>query len=546
VDPLTAPVVKQIIRRAMPFRSPHPDVRIPELTLTELVLRGADHHAERPAFVDGLSGRSVSFGELRAQIRGLAAGLSLRVGKGDVVAIWAPNVPEYAVVFHAVVRLGAILTTISPAYTTPEVAFQLRDANVTLLVTTAAMVERAREAVRGAASPVEIITVDDADGLPSLASIAVDAEPPAVQIDPAIDIAVMPYSSGTTGLPKGVMLTHRNLVANLVQLDAIESGDLSALVGVLPFFHIYGMTVILNFGMLRGATVVTLPRFELDAFLRVLQDWRIPIAHVAPPIALALAKHPAVDRYDLSSLRCVFCAAAPLGNEVTETLERRLALGVRQGYGMTEASPATHYCTPGLVRRGKVGPLVPNTECRIVDPLTRIDADPGVPGEVWVRGPQVMKGYLNNREATAATVDDDGWLHTGDIGIVDEDGFLEVTDRLKELIKVKGYQVAPAELEGLLLKHPKVSDAAVIGIPDDDAGERPKAFIVASAPVSEEEVREFVDANVAHYKRLGQIAFVESIPKSASGKILRRVLAERERASGGIPAHPSAQPATSA
>ena len=523
----------------MPFRSPHPDVRIPDLTLTDFVLRDAVRYLERPAFVDGLSGRGLSFGELRDRIRGVAAGLAGRVGKGDVVAIWAPNVPEYAVVFHAVVRLGAILTTISPAYTAQEVAFQLRDANAMLLVTTAALAERAREAVRAGASPIEILTIDAAAGLPSLASIAVDAEPPAVAIDPATDVAVMPYSSGTTGLPKGVMLTHRNLVANLMQIDAIEATELTALVAVLPFFHIYGMTVIMNFGMLRGATVVTLARFEFEPFLRVLQEWHVPLAHVAPPIAIALAKHPAVDGYDLSSLRCVFSGAAPLGNEITEALERRLGVSVRQGYGMTEASPATHYTVPDQVRRGKIGPLVPNTECRIVDPATGTDAGPGEPGEVWARGPQVMKGYLNNLEATAATIDGDGWLHTGDIGIVDEDGFLEVTDRLKELIKVKGYQVAPAELEGLLLKHPKIADAAVIGIPDDEAGERPKAFIVASGPVSEEEVRVFVDAQVAPYKRLAQIAFVDSIPKSASGKILRRVLVERERASlplGQIPA----------
>lgn len=392
----------------MPFRSPHPDVTIPDLSLTELVLRRADAFGERPAFVDGLSGSSISFGELRGRIRTVAVGLSRRVGKGDVVAIWAPNVPEYAVVFHAVVSLGAILTTVSPAYATVEVAFQLRDAGATLLVTIATMLDRARDAVEAAAVPIEIITIGNAAGVPSLASIAVAGEPPLVAIDPATDVAVMPYSSGTTGLPKGVMLTHRNLVANLVQLDAIEAGDVSALVGALPFFHIYGMTVIMNFGMMRGATIVTLPRFELRAFLRVLQDRRIPIAHVAPPIAIAFAKHPAVDRYDLSALRWVFSAAAPLGNDVSEAIERRLGVRVRQGYGLTEASPATHHCVPTHFRCGKVGPLVPNTECRIVDPATGADMRAAEPGEVWVRGPQVMKGYLNNPGATAATVDADG------------------------------------------------------------------------------------------------------------------------------------------
>jgi acyl-CoA synthetase (AMP-forming)/AMP-acid ligase II len=380
---------------------------------------------------------------------------------------------------------------------------------------------------------VEIVTIDPAPGVPSLASIAIDADPPHVTIDPATDVVVLPYSSGTTGLPKGVMLTHRNLVANLVQIDAIEASDLRALVGVLPFFHIYGMVVILNFGLMRGATIVTLPRFELEPFLRVLQEWPIAIAHIVPPVAVALAKHPVVDRYNLSGLKCLFSAAAPLGKELTDAVETRLSARVRQGYGMTEASPATHYTIPGGERAGKVGPLVPSTECRIVDTETMADLGVGQPGEVWVRGPQVMKGYLNNPAATALTIDADGWLHTGDIGIVDEDGYLEVVDRLKELIKVKGYQVAPAELEALLLKHPRIADAAVIPVRDEEAGERPKAFIVLREPLTAEEVTTFVDAHVAHYKRIRHVAFVEIIPKSASGKILRRVLVERERSSAG-------------
>jgi acyl-CoA synthetase (AMP-forming)/AMP-acid ligase II len=300
---------------------------------------------------------------------------------------------------------------------------------------------------------------------------------------------------------------------------------------VLPFFHIYGMLVLMNFALMRGLTTVTLPRFDLEAFLRVLQDWRIELAHVAPPIIVALAKHPAVDNYDLSHLKWLFSGAAPLGAEVTDAVERRLSVKVRQGYGMTECSPACHYTPPGCERQGKAGLLVPNTEGVLVDPATGERVGPGVPGEVWVRGPQVMKGYLNNPEATAATVDGEGWLHTGDIGVVDQDGYLEITDRLKELIKVKGYQVAPAELEALLLKHPQIADAAVIPIPDAEAGERPKAFVVATDALSSEQVMQFIDAHVAHYKRLAQVAFIDAIPKSPSGKILRRVLVERERAS---------------
>jgi acyl-CoA synthetase (AMP-forming)/AMP-acid ligase II len=507
------------------------DILVPDVPLTEFVLRHAREYGDRAALVDGASGRVLTFDDVCAQVRRVAAGLSSRIGKGDVAAIWAPNVPEYAIVFHAVATLGGIVTTINPAYTAEEAAFQLRDSNTRLLVTVAALADRAREGVTLAGLPIDIIGLDDAPGLPSLASIATDHDPPAVVIDPAHDIVALPYSSGTTGVCKGVMLTHRNLVANLVQIDAVETGQLATLVAVLPFFHIYGMVVIMNFGLMRGVTVVTLARFELETFLRVLQDWRVELVHVAPPIVVALAKHPLVDRYNLSQLKCLFSAAAPLGVELTEAVEQRLGVRVRQGYGMTEASPATHYTSPGAERPGKVGPVVPGTECRIVDPLTGVDAGVGMQGEVWARGPQVMKGYLNNPSATAATVDADGWLHTGDIGFVDADGYLEVTDRLKELIKVKGYQVAPAELEALLLKHPKIADAAVIPIADEEAGQRPKAFIVAHSPLTVEEVTTFVEARVAHYKRLAQVAFIDAIPKSPSGKILRRVLVERERAS---------------
>lgn len=516
----------------MSFRSPFPDLTIPNLPFTDVVLGRDGAYADRPALVDGVSGRALTFGDLREQVRRVAAGLSRRgIAKGDVVAIWAPNMPEYAVVLHAVARLGAILTTINPAYTVAETAFQLRDAGAGTLVTTAELAPRAREVAALAGRAIDIITIDAGVDLPSLASIAIDADPPAVSIDPVSDVVALPYSSGTTGLPKGVMLTHRNIVTNLLQMDALESRDVRALAAVLPFFHIYGLVIIMSFGLMRGATLVTLPRFDLEAFLRILQQWPIALAHVVPPIVVALAKHPMVDRYDLSGVKWLFCAAAPLGPELTAAVETRLSVRVRQGYGMTEASPITHFTAPGSERPGKVGRLVPGTEGRMVDPLTGTDVGVGERGEVWVRGPQVMKGYLNKPDATAQTIDADGWLHTGDIGVVDEDGNLEIVDRLKELIKVKGYQVAPAELEALLLTHPGIADAAVIPVADDEAGERPKAIVVARDGLTAAEVVAFVESQVVHYKRLAAVAFVESIPKSPSGKILRRVLVARERAS---------------
>lgn len=453
------------------------------------------------------------------------------------MALWLPNSPDFAIAFHAILKLGAVVTPANPAYTVSELAFQLKDAGATLLITTAASATAARAAIAAAERPLQLLTIDPSADAPSLDSISGDAEVSAVKIDPT-DVAVLPYSSGTTGLPKGVMLTHRNLVANLLQLDAQEDSELHAFVGVLPFFHIYGMVVILNFGLMRGLTIVTMPRFELEPFLKVLQDWPIELAHIVPPVAVALAKHPVVDNYRFPKLKWLLSAAAPLGEEVTQALRTRLAVGIRQGYGMTEASPATHYTgpRPGDARAGKTGVLLGSTECRIVDPETGVDRGSGEAGEVWIRGPQVMKGYLNNPEATARTVDADGWLHTGDIGSVDAQGYLSILDRLKELIKVKGFQVAPAELEAMLLKHPQIADAAVIAIPDDSAGELPKAIVVRRATsqgaLTEDDVKAFIHSEVAHYKRLAYVEFVDAIPKSASGKILRRVLVERERARG--------------
>ena len=514
----------------MPFRSPFPAVSIPNVPLTDFVFGDIGAYRDRTALVDAASGHAITYGQLAEGVRRLAAGLAHHgIRKGDVIGIYAPNLPEYAVVFHAVARIGAVLTTINPAYTAQEVAYQLRDAGARLLVTTGALLSCARDGVAAVEQPVEIVTIDRVDGVPALDDLAIDADPPPVAIDPANDIVVLPYSSGTTGLPKGVMLTHRNLLANLVQIDAIETAEIRALVGVLPFFHIYGMVVVMNLGLLRGATCVTMARFDFEAFLRVLQDWPIGLAHIVPPIAVALAKHPLVDQYDLSGVKWLFSGAAPLGPPLTEAVQTRLGLRVRQGYGMTEASPATHYTVPGAERPGKIGPLMPCTEGRTVDPETGADLGVGQAGEVWVRGPQVMKGYLNNPEATARTVDADGWLHTGDIGIVDEDGYLEIVDRLKELIKVRGFQVAPAELEAVLLKHPNIADAAVIPMPDPDAGEVPKAVVVVREPMSAEAVMAFVEEQVAHYKRIRHVAFVDSIPKSPSGKILRRVLVQKDR-----------------
>ncbi|MBM3807078.1 MAG: 4-coumarate--CoA ligase family protein [Acidimicrobiia bacterium] len=516
----------------MAYRSPYPDITVPNIDLFEQVFSHAHPRPGAIAMADGLTGRTISYESLLEQIRQTAAGLAARgIGKGDVVSLWSPNVPEWPVVFFAVVKLGAIVHASNPVSTPEELSFQLKDGDAKMLFTVSALVDKAKAAIQESGKTIELFTIDETPGVPTLASLAIDQDPPAVTIDPANDLCVLPYSSGTTGLPKGVMLTHRNLVAQLHQIDSIESVETPALLGVLPFFHIYGMVILVMHGLMRGSTIVTMPKFEFEPFLKVLQDWPIVTAHIVPPIVVGLGKHPAVDNYKFPHLRFLFSGAAPLGPELTDAVEKRLNVKIRQGYGMTEASPATHYTVAGFERSGTAGRLMPSIEMRMISPETGKDVPSGEPGEVWVRGPNVMKGYLNNPEATARTVDADGWLHTGDIGIADDDGYLTVVDRLKELIKVKGFQVAPAELESLLLKHPQIADVAVIPVADEHSGEVPKAIVVKRDSLTAEDVIAYLKPKVAHYKCVKHVAFVDAIPKSPSGKILRRVLVERERTS---------------
>lgn len=526
----------------MAFRSAYPDVMIPDAAFTPFVLQRAEKIADKTALIDGATGRRISYGELLRDIHRVAANLSARGFRPrDVFAIYSFNLPEYVTIFHAVSLLGGINTLINPLYTPEEVANQLKDSGAKYLITVPQLLDKALEAARKA-NVLEVFifgsagTEDSAHEATAFdALLTGDAfDVPHVEINAGEDIVALPYSSGTTGLPKGVMLTHRNLVANLLQCETLNFvSEKDTLVCVLPLFHIYGLMVIMSLGLYHGCTLVTMPRFDLEKFLHNLQEHRVTLAHVVPPIILALAKHPLVDNYDLSSLHTIFSGAAPLGESLINECTARLGCHIRQGYGMTETSPVTHGspCDPAQVKPGSIGTLVPNTECKLVDPATGLEvtAHRGE-GEICIRGPQVMKGYLNRPEATAQTLDDDGWLHTGDIAYADEDGHFFVVDRVKELIKYKGFQVAPAELEAVLLSHPQVADAAVIPKRDEEAGEVPKAFIVLKSPVELEEIKAFVAERVAPHKKIRHIEVIEQIPKSASGKILRRVLVERERA----------------
>ena len=520
------------------IRSPFPDIEIPDVSLTDFVLGRTGELGEKAALIDATSGRTVTYGQLQEGVRAVGAGLAERgLRKGDVFAHYAPNLPEYAIAFHGVASLGGVNTTANPLLTSEEFALQLQDSGARLMVTVPPLLEKAREAAeRSAVQEIFVYGEGDGEGATPFASLLDSVgQPPEVEIEPADDLVALPYSSGTTGLPKGVMLTHRNLVANLRQVTHQFDPDRwrqERVIAVLPFFHIYGLVVLMNLPLYLGATIVTMPRFGLPEFLRVLQDYRITRAWVVPPIVQALTKDPLVDEFDLSNLAFMNSGAAPLAGDVETACGERIGCRMQQGYGLTETSPVTHFVPDDLAGTmpGSIGLQVPNTECRLVDVLTGEDATDGEPGELCIRGPQVMKGYLNNPQATARTIDRDGWLHTGDIAVVEPDGSLRIVDRVKELIKYKGYQIAPAELEGLLLSHPAIADAAVIPLPDEEAGEVPKAFVVVNGSITPEAVCEFVAEHVAPYKKVRVVEIVDEIPKSATGKVLRRVLIERDRA----------------
>ena len=515
-----------------------PDVSIPDVPITPFIFENAASHSTKAALVDGPSGRSYDYGTLQFMVQRFAGGLVARgFQPGEVLMILAPNIPEYAIAVHGTLVCGGTVTTVNPTYTARELRHQIEDSGATWLFTIPLFLPLARQAMADGSSIGRIIVLGETEPADDIVDVfaVVGGDPYEghAALDPAETVAVLPYSSGTTGNPKGVMLTHRNLVANLVQGTAMVTSEADdVVVAVLPYFHVYGLQILLNFMLREGVTTVTLPRFDLEEFLKVMQDHAVTRAYLVPPIVLALAKHPLVDRYDLSSLKSIISGAAPLSTELANEVTARLAVEVLQGYGMTETSPATHIALEGCGKPGSVGGLVPSSECRIVDVSTGDDVEQGDAGEIWVRGPHIMKGYLNNPQATADTIDADGWLHTGDIGYMDADGDFYIVDRLKELIKYKGFQVPPAELEGLLLSHPAVADAAVIPIPDEEAGEIPKAFIVLKpgAEATAGELQDFIAGQVASFKQIRELEFIEAIPKAVSGKILRRVLRDAEAA----------------
>ena len=508
----------------------------------EVLSGAAQRYAGKTAVIDGE--RTFTYRDLdRHSSRFAAALATLGILKGDCVAVLAPNCAEFVIAFYGILRAGAVPTTVNPAYRERELAHQLNDSRAETLIVheaVAGAAEAAQDMVPGLKRTI-VIEADSADaasfwGLIESAPSAV----PSVRIDPMEDLAVLPYSSGTPGLSKGVMLTHHNLTSNLRQLVSrgTEAASLrhdEVVLVHLPLFHIYGLRVLMNSSIAVGATQVMMGRFDIELFLKLMADHKVTVLFTVPPVGLGLTQYPGVGSYDLSALRLGFFGAAPLSAEMQMRIQDVMGVPIIQGYGMTETSPFANgdYMEPELARPGSVGPAASDTEEKVVDAETGTREMPfGETGELMVRGPQVMKGYFNNAQATAETLTEDGWLHTGDIVRMDPDGYVWIVDRKKELIKFKGFQVPPAQLEGILLEHPGIADAAVIGKQDLESGEVPKAFVVRGTgpELSDEDVMGLVADKVATFKHIREVEFVDAIPKNPSGKILRRVLIDQERA----------------
>ncbi|WP_032401849.1 4-coumarate--CoA ligase family protein [Rhodococcoides fascians] len=528
----------------MSFRSPFPDVEIPNLSVYDFLFGSiAESDLDKPALIDGTSGDVTTYKTLIGQVDAIAGALAARgLEVGDVVGLHSPNVPAFASVLHGILRAGGTATTINALYTAEDIAKQLTGSGAKFLFTVSPLYPQAKAAADKVGIDADhVIVLDGAEGHPNLRDLLTQGAPaPEVSFDPATHVAVLPYSSGTTGVPKGVILTHRNLVANVAQMEprvGIDSDD--AILALLPFFHIYGLTVLLNIALKLRAHLVTMPKFDLVEFLRIIQDQKLTYLFIAPPVAVALAKHPMIDQYDLSSVHTIFSGAAPLDEELGKAVAKRLNTRVRQGYGMSELSPVSHAIPFDRddMPLSSVGQPLANTENKLVDPATGDEIElptEGLskPGELWVKGPNVMVGYLNNPSATAETLDSDGYLHTGDIAVADHEGVVYIVDRLKELIKYKGYQVPPAELEALLLTHEEIADAAVIGVLDDEGEEIPKAFVVRQqgATIDEDGIIAFVAERVSPHKKVRRVEFIDTVPKSAAGKILRKDLRASEAA----------------
>jgi acyl-CoA synthetase (AMP-forming)/AMP-acid ligase II len=498
------------------WRSTYPDIEVGGTTLPALVQQAIERHPNRTALIDGESGKSVSYKEFGQRVARISAWLARQgVGHGATVALWAPNTPPWAAFALATMRLGATVTAMNPQWTADEAERQLNDAKAELVVTTPTLAN-----LSGARQVVVL-------GEHNLATILANDDPVPPPVTDRDAVALLPYSSGTTWFPKGVQLTHTNLVTAVRQVTSVvRVGEHDTVLALAPFFHVLGGIVTLLAPLAVGATVVTVPRFEPALVLDLIERHRVTFTAVPPPVAGFFAHHRSVAGRDLTSLQLFAVGGAPLPVHVGKAVAARLpGCVVAQGWGLTETTSSV--CVPDRADPappGTVGWLLPNTELTVVDPVT---GRPAAIGELLVRGPQVMAGYLNEPAATAEIIDADGWLHTGDLGRVDDGGNVVVLDRLKDLIKVDGFQVAPAELEALLATHPMIADAAVVGRPDERHGERPVAYVVARGPFDPGTIIDWLAARTADYKHLAEVVAVGTLPRTPSGKLQRRFLRYR-------------------
>ncbi|KAL3640194.1 4-coumarate--CoA ligase-like 1 [Castilleja foliolosa] len=524
------------------FRSKYPSVQVPDLTLPEFVLSNVGPYLDNLAFVDAITGKGYTYREVKRDVDRFSKALrSLGLRKGRVVVVLLPNVAEYAIIALGIMAAGGVFSGANPNAHPSEIKKQVEVADAKLIVTDGSTYHK----VKDLELPVIIQGEDRVEGTIKWDELLVAAEKANTDsIDEKVqqtDLCALPFSSGTTGLSKGVMLTHRNLVANLCSTLFNVGPELIGqvtILGLIPFFHIYGLVGICCATIRNKGKVVVMHRYELRLFLNALIGHQITFAPIVPPIILGLVKNPIVDEFDLSKLklRSIMTAAAPLAPEILNEFQKKFpGVEVQEAYGMTEHSciTLTHAdLNNGYGKNAKknsVGFILPNLEVKFVDPETGRSLPKNTPGEICVRSQCVMKGYYKNEYETNLTIDEDGWLHTGDIGYIDDDGDIFLVDRIKELIKFKGFQVAPAELEAILLTHPSVEDAAVVGLPDEEAGEIPAACVVMNkkAKESEEDIINYVSSNVATYKKVRLLQFVDAIPKSPSGKIMRRFIKEK-------------------
>ncbi|XP_052742274.1 uncharacterized protein LOC112050465 [Bicyclus anynana] len=529
-------------------KSPFEDRVIPEATITEYLWKNLDKWSDKTAVICGVTDRKYTYFELykKTEIFGATLRKKFKIKDGDVVCVMLPNSPEYPIVLLGILTAGGFVTTVNPSYTVYETQKQIISSNAKLIVTDPSNVPTVKEALKQSNLSMPIIALDfDVDRPEETISFKELINDNTLDKDvlkevkrSAHDTSLLLYSSGTTGLPKGVELTHRNMVANCEQqyekliqkFDDTTASNQDIALAYLPMFHSYGISVVALQKLSAGLKLVTLPKFQPDTFINAFLKHKICCMYLAPPTVLFLASNPELSSKHFEKLKYATVGAAPLPLADVDRFLSKVGheLHFGQGYGMTEASPLVTISQNTSKRYNTVGNALPNCELKIVD--SDMNAlGPNELGELLVKGPNVMKGYKDNPKANS-DVFVDGWLRSGDLAQIDEEGYVIIADRLKELIKVNAYQVPPAELESIIREHPEVFDAAVVGIPDDKTGEKPKAFVVLNknSRLCDKDIIEYVNNRVAPFKRVKEVQFVDNIPKNPSGKILRRVLNEEQ------------------